>query len=71
MRLLTTILLLLSFNAFAQTQKVLIIGIDGCRPDALEVANTPNLDMLIANGTFTYDAMNEDVTYSGPGWSAS
>ncbi len=70
MRLLTILFLLLSYHAFAQTQKVLIIGIDGCRADALEAANTPNLDMLMANATFSYDAMNEDVTYSGPGWSA-
>ncbi len=70
MRILTTLLLCISINAFSQNQKVLIIGIDGCRSDALETANTPNLDMLMANGTFSYDALNSDVTYSGPGWSA-
>lgn len=51
-------------------KKVLIIGIDGCRPDALQVANTPNLDELIANGIFSPDALNDDITISGPGWSA-
>ena len=51
-------------------KKVLIIGIDGCRPDALVKANTPNLDALMANGTFSLDARNTDVTSSGPGWSA-
>ncbi len=55
----------------AQTiKKTLLIGIDGCRPDALQTANTPNLDRLIANGIYSPDALNDDITYSGPGWSA-
>lgn len=54
----------------AQTPRVLIIGIDGCRPDALETATTPNLDALIANGFYSPDALNDDITFSGPGWSA-
>ncbi|MFT5279184.1 MAG: hypothetical protein ACI9P8_000818, partial [Bacteroidia bacterium] len=65
-------LLLLSLIAFysanAQTNKVLLIGIDGCRPDALQAANTPNLDALMANGSYTFDAMNDGITISGPGW---
>ena len=62
---------LISFIAAAQQrQKVLIIGIDGCRPDAMALANTPNLDALIANGIFSPDALNDDITISGPGWSA-
>lgn len=68
--IISSLLLFLFFNAYSQVQKVLIIGIDGCRADALEIANTPNLDLLMANGTFSYDALNDDVTYSGPGWSA-
>ncbi len=69
-------LLLLAFAMsigplFGQAEKkVLIIGIDGCRPDALAVANTPNLDGLIANGLYSPDALNDDITISGPGWSA-
>lgn len=51
-------------------KKVLVIGIDGCRPDALEVANTPNIDQLISGGIFSPDALNDDITISGPGWSA-
>ena len=49
---------------------VLVIGIDGCRPDALTAANTPNLDDLIANGTYSLDARNTKKTSSGPGWSS-
>ncbi len=54
----------------AIVKKVLIIGIDGCRPDALTKANTPNLDALMANGTYSLDARNSGITSSGPGWSA-
>jgi len=51
-------------------KKVLLIGIDGVRPDALEYANTPYLDDLKVNGIYSPDAMNDDITISGPGWSA-
>ena len=51
-------------------QRVLVIGIDGTRPDCLEAAETPNLDALIANGIFSPDALNGDITMSGPGWSS-
>ncbi|WP_306350433.1 alkaline phosphatase family protein [Flavobacterium sp. '19STA2R22 D10 B1'] len=50
--------------------RVLLIGIDGCRPDALLAANAPNIDALAANGTYSWDALNSDITISGPGWSA-
>ena len=52
------------------TKKVLLIGIDGCRADALELASTPTIDNLIANGIYSPDALNDDITISGPGWSA-
>ncbi len=51
-------------------QKALIIGIDGCRSDVLEEITTPNLDGLIANGLYSKDCLNDDITISGPGWSA-
>ena len=53
-----------------KNKKVLIIGIDGCRPDGLIAATTPNLDRLMANGTFSLDARNTGITISGPSWSA-
>ena len=49
--------------------RVLVIGIDGLRSDCLEAANTPALDGLIADGVYSPDALNNDITYSGPGWS--
>jgi predicted AlkP superfamily pyrophosphatase or phosphodiesterase len=56
----------------------LVIGIDGLRVDALQQAETPSLDGLIAEGTVTYDAFaggvlgtqTEQMTWSGPGWSS-
>lgn len=50
--------------------KVLIIGIDGCRPDGITTANTPNLDALMANATYSLDARCLFTTSSGPGWTS-
>jgi len=65
-----------SLVAAAETRHVLVIGIDGCRPDALAAADTPNLDALIQNGTYfegtdivSPDRKNPANTISGPGWS--
>jgi len=58
----------LSFTSIGQ--RVLIIGIDGCRADVAEIASTPFLDELKANGFYSPDALNDDITISGPGWSA-
>ncbi|MFT5184468.1 MAG: putative AlkP superfamily pyrophosphatase or phosphodiesterase, partial [Flavobacteriales bacterium] len=69
--LLITLAFVATFAAQAQiTKKVLIIGMDGCRSDALQLANTPNVDALIDNGFYSPDALNDDITISGPGWSA-
>lgn len=57
--------------AAAQKQpKVLIIGIDGLRPDAMQAADTPTFDDLIANGALSNTAQTGDITVSGPGWSS-
>lgn len=60
-------------SVFSQEKKVLFIGIDGCRSDALQAADTPNIDELISNGFFIDDALcsiNGQPTWSGPGWSS-
>jgi predicted AlkP superfamily pyrophosphatase or phosphodiesterase len=56
--------------------RVLIIGIDGLRPDALEQAETPHLDRLIADGIYFEgtdirepEGTDDADTISGPGWS--
>lgn len=70
-------LLLVTSSAWADgpARKVLVIGIDGCRPDALAAANTPNLQKLIKQGTYCVDTQilapreTPGDTVSGPGWS--
>ena len=52
------------------SKKVLIIGIDGCRPDALLAAKTPNLRELMREGAFSDKAQTGASTVSGPGWSS-
>lgn len=58
------------------SHRVLVIGIDGTRPDALQKAKTPNLDSLIREGAFTDhaqilgDRYRSNNTISGPGWSS-
>ena len=56
--------------------RVLVIGIDGVRPDALQIADTPAIDELITAGAFTNntkilgDRYRDNETISGPGWSS-
>ena len=60
---------LFGLYSFSQN-KVLFIGIDGCRGDALLQASTPNLQGLMDNGTWTIDGLNIPPTWSGTGWSS-
>jgi hypothetical protein len=56
-------------------KKVLVIGIDGCRFDALKKAEAPHLDALMAAGAVAQPTRifparyREADTISGPGWS--
>ncbi|MCP4180717.1 MAG: sulfatase-like hydrolase/transferase [bacterium] len=50
--------------------KVLIIGLDGCRSDALLLAETPNIDKYWKNGAFNFYAKTDPITVSGPAWTA-
>ena len=56
--------------------RVLVIGIDGLRPDALRAAKTPHLDKLIQHGCFSDTTRilgtryRDNDTVSGPGWSS-
>lgn len=52
-----------------QTRKVMFIGIDGVRFDALNQATTPTLDSLMNAGLYTYDSWHLGITMSGPSWS--
>ena len=65
--------LLLPWSAMADEplrKKVLLIGIDGCRPDAMKQARAPHLDQLIREGAFSDRAQTDDITDSGPCWSS-
>jgi len=48
-------------SAGAQDSRVLVIGVDGLRADAMEFANTPNIDALIANGLYLATAVIDPV----------
>ena len=62
----------------ADGRHVLLIGIDGCRVDALCAAQAPNLKALAATGAAWYHAYTggelgtktQQPTTSGPGWSS-
>lgn len=72
---LTTVLL--GFTGLAQDTddqyKVLFIGIDGVRSDALQQqmndGNAPNLKAMFDAGLYTFDSWHLGVTSSGPSWS--
>lgn len=73
--LLVCILCVSPVFADGPAKKVLVIGIDGCRPDAIAAANTPNLKKLVERGTYCVDSQiladreTPGDTVSGPGWS--
>jgi predicted AlkP superfamily pyrophosphatase or phosphodiesterase len=56
----------------AHSQKikhVVVFGIDGCDIQGLTLAHTPNIDSLVANGSWTYEAKAQMPTVSSPNWS--
>ena len=79
-KLLLSLLLVLSVSSLSRGQqsepKVLYIGVDGVRPDALKKATTPNFDRLIREGVYFADTQilgeryQKNDTISGPGWSS-
>ena len=69
------LLLAASLSAAEPAKKVLFIGIDGTRFDAVEKGATPNLDALQESGIYSPtclilgDRYQKNDTVSGPGWS--
>ncbi len=51
-------------------RKVLLIGLDGVRPDVIEFGDTPTLDHLMQDGAFSLTAQTQlaGPTSSAPGW---
>lgn len=68
--------ILIFVSTFLQAQeiplkkKILLIGLDGCRADALQIANTPVLDQVISEGYSCMNARTIVPTMSGPGWAS-
>ncbi|MCW3124963.1 MAG: hypothetical protein JWO03_621 [Bacteroidetes bacterium] len=65
-------LLLISFS-FAYSQKikhVIVFGIDGCSPDGIIKAPTPNIDSLVAHGSWTWEAKAQMPTSSSTNWAS-
>jgi predicted AlkP superfamily pyrophosphatase or phosphodiesterase len=74
--MLTALFCAMTLAAEVPAKKVLVIGTDGTRLDALERAKTPELDRLAQNGTLFRGTKILDPqrktkpdTVSGPGWS--
>ena len=59
-------------TAAAKPLKVLVLGVDGVRADAVQAASTPQLDALLPQAAYSFDARTHmgAVTSSGPGWSS-
>ena len=67
------VLLSIFYLLEGKEKKLLLIGIDGCRSDALQIASTPNIDNIIEEGLFISNALcsiNGQKTKSGPGWAS-
>jgi len=63
---------LISF-IFSYSQKirhVIVVGIDGCSPDGILHGPAPNIDSLVAHGSWTYEAKAQMPTVSSPNWSS-
>lgn len=59
-----------SNDTLQHVNRVLLLGIDGCRSDALMKAYTPNIDKLISDGRYSlYLDRGSHYTWSGAGWS--
>ncbi|WP_372935964.1 alkaline phosphatase family protein [Mariniphaga sediminis] len=61
-------LALLFVSCNVKENKVLIIGIDGCRPDSFIKANTPSSDSLMKTGAYTFNAKTDEISSSGICW---
>ncbi len=69
----------LNFNATADTDNgsckyiqphVLMVLLDGWRPDVIAAAHTPTIDMMMQDSAYSMKARTEDTTISGSGHSS-
>lgn len=54
----------------AKTKKLLFIGTDGTRYDAIQAANAPFIKSLLPTSTYALDARTTMVTSSAPSWTS-
>ena len=66
--ILISVIILIVSCGNPKENKVLIIGIDGCKPDALLKAKTENIDSLWKNGAFSFNAKTDEISSSGICW---
>jgi hypothetical protein len=50
------------------SKRLLLLGIDGCRPDCLQLAHTPNIDTLLQNGAYSLKVLGDCTGRTIPGW---
>ena len=68
--LLFTLLVSFSLTYAQKVKHVIVFGIDGCSPDGIIQAPTPNIDSLVAHGSWTYEAKAQKPTVSSPNWAS-
>ena len=61
---------LMSCNSYQEPPRVIVLGLDGMRPDGIENALTPNLHRFIREGTSTMKGRAVYPTSSGANWSS-
>jgi len=66
----TFIVFLISCNSHKEPPRVIVLGLDGMRPDGIENAHTPNLHRFIREGTSTMKGRAVYPTSSGANWSS-
>lgn len=69
--LLLSLTIVFYFLSYGQNVKhVVVFGIDGCSPDGIAHAYTPNIDSLVAHGSWTWEAKAQMPTSSSTNWAS-
>ena len=68
--LLSAFIIAFCFSYSQKIKHVIVLGIDGCDIQGLTLAQTPNIDSLVAHGSWTYEAKAQMPTVSSPNWAS-
>jgi hypothetical protein len=52
----------------SSSARLLLLGVDGCRPDCLRKVPTPHIDELIREGAYSLKVAGDDTGRTLPGW---